>query len=45
MYFNWYNKYASGISQKLLKQKSVTKSRSQFSYEIVLEFQKSITIG
>ena len=38
--FNWYNKYARGISEKSLEQKSVTKSRSKFSCEIVLEFQK-----
>ena len=38
--FNWYNKYAGGISEKSLEQKSVTKSRSKFSCEIVLEFQE-----
>ena len=38
--FNWYNKYARGISEKSLEQKSVTKSRRKFSCEIILEFQK-----
>ena len=38
------NKYAGEIWQKSLEQKSVTKSRSKFSCEIVLEFQKQITI-
>ena len=38
--FYWYNKYAGEISEKSLEQKSVTKSRSKFSCEIVLEFQK-----
>ena len=38
--FYWYNKYAKEISEKSLEQKSVTKSRSKFSCEIVLEFQK-----
>ena len=37
---NRYKKYARGISEKSLKQKSVTKSRSKFSCEIVFEFQK-----
>ena len=37
---NWYNKYARAISEKSLEQKSITKSRSKFSREIVLEFQK-----
>ena len=34
----------SEISEKSLKQKSVTKSHSKFSCEIVLEFQTLITI-
>ena len=38
--FYWYNKRASEISEKSLEQKSVTKIRSKFSCEIVLEFQK-----
>ena len=38
--FNWYNKYARGISEKSLEQKSVIKSRSKFSYEIVLKFKE-----
>ena len=42
--FYWYNKYASEISEKCLEQKSITKSHSKFSCEIVLEFQTLITI-
>ena len=34
------NIYARGISEKSFDQKSVTKSRSKFSCEIVLQFQK-----
>ena len=37
---NRYNKYAKGISEKSLEQKSLAKSRSKFSCEIVLEFQE-----
>ena len=36
----WPNKYARENSEKSLEQKSVAKSRSKFSCEIVLEFQK-----
>ena len=38
--FYWYNKCAKEISEKSLKQKSITKSRSKFSCNIVLDFQK-----
>ena len=38
--FHCHNKYAGEISEKSLEQRSVTKSRSIFSCEIVLEFQK-----
>ena len=36
----WPNKYARQISEKSLEQKSVAKSSSNSSCEIVLEFQK-----
>ena len=32
------------FQKKLLEQKSVTKSRSKYSWEIVLQFQKQITM-
>ena len=38
--FYWYNKYASELSEKSLEQKSITKSHSKFSCQIVLELQK-----
>ena len=34
-----YNKYATEISEESLEQKSVTKGRSKFSCDIVVEFQ------
>ena len=37
---NFFAKYARGISEKSLEEKSVIKRRSKFSCEIVLEFQK-----
>ena len=35
-------KYAKEISEKSLDQKSLTKSRSKFSFEIVLEFKTQL---
>ena len=38
-------KYAEEISEKSLDQKSLTKSRSKFSFEIVLEFKTQLLRG
>ena len=39
--FYWYNKYTKEIWEESTVQKSVTKTRSKFNCEIVLEFKKN----